>query len=158
MKGWKGLLGIVFLVFIGRNGYSSDYSTIIKKDTIPQNANVVSPYSTQKVTSSTSTGSTYQEVVKSPWKVDSSRNVFATDESQRVWRSGSVAISDNYISSFSNKLMVTNSYKDNYSRIAYFGMNDSPKSLYRKDSATVDLERDTTAAHTGLIVNHFTNF
>ena len=91
------------------------------------------------------------------WKKDSTQ-IFNTDATSNIWRSGAVGISHRFISPFNSKLFVTDKYKDKTNRGFYLSLNEPNTTKDPNDTTDIGLEKNSNASHIGMIVSHYANF
>ena len=100
--------------------------------------------------------SAYNQIVTSSnWKV-ADTTLFNSNDTAKVWRSGSVAISSFIRNPFQNMFLVTKPYQNRNSRTGYFGMNEPD--WENQDTTKIGLATHPLSNYQGVIMNHYANF
>jgi hypothetical protein len=110
-----------------------------------------------EVSKKTFSANTLNQLGQSNWKLDTLQD-FSNAENTRVWRSGSVAISNYFKTPSNSKLLVTEGYNSRFNKAMYVSLNEPPKVFNTADTASVSLESDTLASHSAFIASHYANF
>lgn len=95
----------------------------------------------------------------SNWKMADS-TAYNHEDSNAVWRSGSVAISHAFRSAYNNQLLVTGKYLGPSTKAAYFSQNEPRIDLasFPLDSTTVGIATSPYDSFQGVVVNNYGNF
>jgi hypothetical protein len=112
---------------------------------------------TGEVSKKTFTANVLNQLGQSNWKIDTTQE-YSNAENNRVWRSGSVAISHYFKTPSNSKLLVTDGYTSKFNKAMYVSLNEPPKVFNLNDTTSVSLESDTAASHSAFIANHYANF